>query len=279
MEEDIFERLRFFKGFFTQAEDWETEQSYHVEKRKLQKRALYSPGIVSNYGEELKVKAKGKFSFEVRPGYAIDGNGNDIIVSEPIVKTIEKKNIQVNKPVYISIKYKEKFCEPQRSEEPAYQQQTRIKEGYEIIISNIEPDMNTFIELARIYLSEDAYEIKDTKGRSAYQNKNVIDLRFIRRVRPLLKALGCFSHNKGNISVEPEQESFEHLDTISAEAISKGIIPPFYVVNVYPEDNTGKGIIKWWIAVNRSADNIEYRLYFHNSSDKPIKVSYVAYAL
>ena len=279
MEEEAFERLRFFKGFFTQAEDWKTEQNYHVEKRKLQQRALYSPGIVSNYGEELKVKAKGKFTFEVRPGYAIDGNGNDIIVSEPIVKTIEKLNIQLNKPVYISIKYKEESCEPQRSKEPAYQQQTRVKEGYEIIVSNIEPDMYTFIELARIYLSEDVYEIKDIKGGSAYQNKNVIDLRFIKKSRPFLKALGCFSNSKGSISVEPGQDCFEHLDTLSAEAVSKGIIPPLYLVNVYPEDNTDKGIIKWWIAANRSNDNIEYRLYFYNSSNKKIKVSYIACAL
>lgn len=30
-----FKRINFFKGFFTQAEDWQSAQEYHLEKRRI----------------------------------------------------------------------------------------------------------------------------------------------------------------------------------------------------------------------------------------------------
>jgi hypothetical protein len=250
-----FKRLRFFKGFFTQAEDWQTEQNYHIEKRKLHKRAFYSPGIVPNYGEELKVKAKGESSFEVSPGYAIDGRGNDIVVYEPALRTIERRDLQTNKPLYISIKYKEKSCHPQRRSEPAYQQDTRIEEGYEILVTPEEPNPNISIELARAYWDKDALKIEDSRKRAS-----------------LLQAARLVNQKSGFL-VTSKKECYSTLEAISLERML-----PFYLINVYPEEDTGKDVIKWWITANRSKDKVEYRLYFYNSSNRDIKVSYLAYA-
>ena len=57
MIKDGFKRINFFKGFFTQAEDWQSAQEYHIEKRKIHNRFLHIPGIVYGCLDNLNVTA------------------------------------------------------------------------------------------------------------------------------------------------------------------------------------------------------------------------------
>lgn len=41
-----FQRLNFFTGFFTTADDWNQGQEYHLEKRKLHNRGLHTAGVI-----------------------------------------------------------------------------------------------------------------------------------------------------------------------------------------------------------------------------------------
>ena len=56
-ERTAFKRMHFFDGFFTTAEDWQADQRYHLDKRRLHNRYLHTPGILPGEGEELKVVA------------------------------------------------------------------------------------------------------------------------------------------------------------------------------------------------------------------------------
>ena len=90
-EQANFKRINFFEGFFTTDEDWNAAEAYHVEKRRLHNRVLHTPGVVPVSGGGLKVQARGRgdLSFEVAPGYGIDGRGNELVLRDPAVKVIE----------------------------------------------------------------------------------------------------------------------------------------------------------------------------------------------
>jgi hypothetical protein len=70
------ERVRFFFGQLLTANDFETEQTYHIIMRRLHNRLLHGAGIV----EGLRVSADDDQSGAVvvlSPGFALDGLGRD----------------------------------------------------------------------------------------------------------------------------------------------------------------------------------------------------------
>jgi len=87
-EQANFKRINFFEGFFTTDEDWNSAEAYHLEKRRLHNRVLHTPGVVPVESGGLKVQARGRgdLSFEVAPGYGIDGRGNEMVLRDPAVK-------------------------------------------------------------------------------------------------------------------------------------------------------------------------------------------------
>jgi len=74
-------RVRYFFGQLLTAEAFETEQTYHIEKRRLQNRLLLGAGIVR--GLEVTAAQDSGNAIKVSPGIAIDRNGNEIIVQDP----------------------------------------------------------------------------------------------------------------------------------------------------------------------------------------------------
>src|SRR5678816_1452702 len=84
-----FKRINFFKGFLTTEHDWNDAERYHLEKRKLHNRLCHAPGIIAGFLGDLRVTARqrGDLSMEIQPGYAIDGQGNDLILWETQIKT------------------------------------------------------------------------------------------------------------------------------------------------------------------------------------------------
>ena len=94
------------RSFIAQAQQFEPviPQALHqyivaryVEKRKLHNRALHAPGIVTGHGDELRVQARGRgdLSVEVGAGYAIDGQGNDILAFEKQIKTVTPSDFKL----------------------------------------------------------------------------------------------------------------------------------------------------------------------------------------
>lgn len=72
-----FQRLKFFHGMLLDDKDFTTEQQYFIEKRKLHNRMLHGWGIVCG----LDIEAEpGRNYFVVKPGMALDCQGNEILV-------------------------------------------------------------------------------------------------------------------------------------------------------------------------------------------------------
>ncbi len=176
-----FKRINFFKGFVTTTKDWNDAERYHVEKRKLHNRCFHGAGVVPGYRQEMKVRARGRpdMSVEVYPGYAIDGVGQDIVLWETEIKTINKGDFKLPLTVYVVAKYVEEFTDfIAYKENLDFKGHRRILEKARVDLSITEPDIRNEVELGRIYLTEDAKRITDAKDETA-PGPNEIDLRYV----------------------------------------------------------------------------------------------------
>ena len=148
-----FRRLSFFTGFFTTADDWNDGETYHIEKRKLHNRALHRPGILPGVGDELAVLPGGQLCVEVKPGAALDGYGNLMLVNSA-------KALEITPPspaaqtAYITIQFAEK--DDCYEEDPDFDGYKRKLEDPLVQCTFNQPDGAKEIELARVGLAENA---------------------------------------------------------------------------------------------------------------------------
>ncbi|MBI5655300.1 MAG: hypothetical protein HZC44_00140 [Geobacter sp.] len=180
-----FRRMHYFKGFFTTAEDWQGEQNYHREKLRLHNRGLHTPGVLQGVGgdlpdqQDLRVHSIGGLTLQVRPGAAIDGNGNEINLSQPRTLTIQPGSTSLPKTFYVVLSYGEHEDEPtQNTAVPEYSGNKRVVEEPVLGISEQQPDNLSSIELARIYLHPGAVAVSDAAD-PALPVGNEIDLRYV----------------------------------------------------------------------------------------------------
>lgn len=78
------ERNRYFYGKMLTARDFETEQRYFNNKRRLLNRTLYGAGVVCGLG----VYRNDDVSFSVETGMALDYMGREICVSAPVIRKL-----------------------------------------------------------------------------------------------------------------------------------------------------------------------------------------------
>lgn len=183
MASNPFKRINFFKGFMTTEQDWNDAERYHVEKRKLHNRTFHAPGVVPGHGDECRITSRGRgdLSVEVGSGYAIDAQGNDILVPEKQIKTINPGDFKLPQTIYIVLRYIEEFTDfIAYKENLDYQGHRRVEEGCKIEFSIVEPDITHEVELARVYLEKGAKRVTDARESFA-PGPNEIDLRFVRR--------------------------------------------------------------------------------------------------
>src|SRR2546430_14864631 len=197
-EQANFKRINFVEGFFTTDEDWNAAEAYHVEKRRMHNRVLHTPGVVPVAGGGLKVQARGRgdLSFEVAPGYGVDGRGNELVLRDPAVKVIEADKLKLPQTVYVAIKY---FEEPTDfiayKENPRFKGHRRIEEKVKIEVMAREPDGVEAIELGRVRIEEGVREIRDALD-PRVPGPGEIDLRFV----PIAGTAG--SHAPPHLRVE-----------------------------------------------------------------------------
>ena len=83
-------RVRYFSGQLLTERDFETEQQYHLQARYRHNKMLHGPGIVT--GLEIEVSsADSTPSVIVRPGYALDPEGRELILGSCVKLEIRDK--------------------------------------------------------------------------------------------------------------------------------------------------------------------------------------------
>ena len=178
-----FKRINFFKGFLTTEHDWNDAERYHLEKRKLHNRLCHAPGVVAGHLGELRVlaRARGDLSIEIQPGYAIDGQGHDLLLWETQIKTIVPEEYKLPQTLYVVLRFVEELSDfIAYKENLEYKGHRRVLESCKVEISQTVPDIKQEVELARILLEKNATRVRD--AREAHDPRaNEIDLRFAPR--------------------------------------------------------------------------------------------------
>ncbi len=137
-----FERNRYFYGKLLTVRDFEIEQKYTNDKRRLTNRLLHGYGIVSG----LQVVYVDEKTVSIEPGLAIDGSGREIVVSSPVTQKLSLlpgfSDNDSSQIAYLYIAYDEKGKEPVHSiakaeEESEY---NRVAEGFRLFIKKTPPE-------------------------------------------------------------------------------------------------------------------------------------------
>lgn len=208
-----FKRINFFKGFLTTEHDWNDAERYHLDKRKLHNRLCHAPGVIPGYAGELKVnaRARGDLSFEVQPGYAIDGQGNDLVLWETQIKTIIPEEYKLPQTLYVVLRFVEELSDfIAYKENLEYKGHRRVLESCKVEISQTSPDIKQEVELARILVEKGATRIRDARDPND-PRANEIDLRYAPRAGVSGSFLDTAAKQRIHTVLQAQRRAFFHM--------------------------------------------------------------------
>ena len=140
-----FERNKYYYGMLLSVEDFNSEQKYMNDKRRLINRLVHGTGVVSG----LNVVAIDDQTVSVESGLAFDNTGREIIVETPVTKKLSMlKGYETamsrgsNAYVYLCLEYseEEKGYSFDISSADGSAVHDKIKEGYSLYLTSSEPD-------------------------------------------------------------------------------------------------------------------------------------------
>ncbi|MBI3725786.1 hypothetical protein HY251_17805 [bacterium] len=178
-------RLNHFLGLRLESEDFECGEKYHIDKRRLHNKACHGRGVIGRFGNQFRVMARkrGDLSVEVMPGYAIDGEGNDIVLWEPKIVTVDPGKHVPKLPghVFVNVKYVD---EPSdfvvNKANPKFKGHRRVLETCRVDLEAKSPTVEEGIEVARVLITEETKEITDARDPTS-PAAGEIDLRYVPR--------------------------------------------------------------------------------------------------
>lgn len=110
MTDKPFLRNNFLEGMSLTPEDLHVEQTYFREKHRLHNRSLHGFGIVSG----LEVDQR-RNQLVITPGLALDCQGNEILVAEPVELTLPETLSATS--IFLCIRYSEREAKPASTKE------------------------------------------------------------------------------------------------------------------------------------------------------------------
>ena len=146
-----FARSRYFYGKLLTVDDFETEQKYMNDKRRMVNRFLHGSGVVCG----MNVVRVDDRTISVEMGLALDFAGREIVVDAPVIRKLDMidgydDTAGEDGYLYLCIEYAEKETEPVHSITGAGARGTgeveynKISEGYRIFFTTQEPEHEGF---------------------------------------------------------------------------------------------------------------------------------------
>lgn len=184
-----FERNRYFYGKLLGVDDFEAEQRYINDKRRLINRFLHGCGVVCG----LNVVPVGDDAVSVEPGMALDFAGREIIVDEPVTRKLTQiegfsfdgdEGEGNNSYLYLCIEYaeyeKNEVYSVAGSGAGQQAQYNRIAEGCHLYLTGVEPEQenNTYYEERKTLYWGNGVRISQIFPRYA-RSGSVFDVRVI----------------------------------------------------------------------------------------------------
>jgi len=150
-----FERNHYFYGKLLTVRDFELEQKYFNNKRRILNRLMHGVGVVAG----LDVVHLDDQSISVEAGLALDFYGREIVVQEPATKKLHMLDgfdqVKNSPQAYLCIEYDEQLAEPVHSvastprETSESDQYNRIAETYRLFLTDesLPPEVITYHKL------------------------------------------------------------------------------------------------------------------------------------
>lgn len=151
-----FLKNRYFYGKLLTADDFEQEQRYVDDKRRLINRWMFGVGIVAG----LEVIRVDDYSISVEMGLALDYTGREIVVDTPVIKKLsmmdgyeDATKAEGSESVYLCIEYDQIPVEPvhnianrgvHTAEEEEY---NKYRESYHLYVTDEEPVCSDQVKL------------------------------------------------------------------------------------------------------------------------------------
>lgn len=139
------ERNRYFYGKMLTARDFEIEQRYSNNKRRLINRTLFGAGVVCGLG----VYQNDDSSFSVETGLALDYMGREIVVSAPVIRALRMvdgyESLAKSDQAYLCLQYEQNNREPVNNigaSDHESEQYNKIEESFSLFLSTEEPDLS-----------------------------------------------------------------------------------------------------------------------------------------
>ncbi len=135
-------RVHYFSGQLLSAQDFQTEQDYFRGRLRRHNRLLHGRGVV--FGLQVELSPDGLVT--VHPGVALDCQGNELVVDEPIMCPLPQQGSRL----YVALSYTEWLDEalprldpPGEGDEIAY---SRVMEGVQVNLLDENPaDQHTAV--------------------------------------------------------------------------------------------------------------------------------------
>ncbi len=113
-----FERNRYYYGKLLTEQDFNSEQKYFNDKRRMVNRFLHGVGVAAGF-RVVEIDEK---SISVEPGFALDGAGRELVLEKPVVMRLEQIDgfssvgeEEGQDVVYLCAEYEEKKIMPSHS--------------------------------------------------------------------------------------------------------------------------------------------------------------------
>lgn len=144
-----FERNRYFYGKLLSVEDFELEQKYYNDKRRMINHFVCGSGVVAG----MYVVVVDERTISVEAGCALDAWGREIVVDTPVIRKLslldgfESCEDMQDGCVYLCIEYDERETSPVHNiagnagaaaEDSV--QNSRVREGYRLYLTNRSPE-------------------------------------------------------------------------------------------------------------------------------------------
>ena len=146
-----FERNRYFYGKLLTVRDFEVEQRYHCTKRELLNRLVHGAGVVCGLG----VTASDESTLMIESGMALDYQGREIILPEPLFRKLQmlegQETLAGKQDAYLCLTYAEEDVEPVNAtgaEGGAQRQFDLTREGFRLFLTAEPPAYQSLLETA-----------------------------------------------------------------------------------------------------------------------------------
>ena len=146
-----FERNRYFYGKLLTVRDFEVEQRYHCTKREMLNRLVHGAGVVCGLG----VTASDESTLMIESGMALDYQGREIVVPEPLFRKLQmlegQETLADKKDAYLCLAYAEEDVEPVNAtgaEVGPQRQFDLTREGFRLFLTAQPPAYQNLLEAA-----------------------------------------------------------------------------------------------------------------------------------